>query len=121
MEHKLNKHEKINYIELPAKNIKANKDFFTKVFDWKFTDFGNEYSSFSDGIIDGGFYKSEQSSSTLNGAALIVFYSSNLEQTKEKIEKSDGKIVKDIFDFPGGKRFQFNDPNGNEFGVWSDK
>lgn len=116
----MNEHEKINYIELPAKDIQATKDFFTQVFAWKFEDFGPEYSAFSNQGIDGGFYKSDLNSSTSNGAALIVFYSNNLEATQEKIEKAKGVIVKPIFSFPGGRRFHFTEPSGNEFAVWSD-
>ncbi len=118
-DNEMNKHEKINYVEFPAKDIQATKDFFCKVFDWSFQDFGREYSAFSSQGIDGGFYKSELSSSVENGAALVVFDSENLEETKNKIEKSTGVIVKPIFTFPGGRRFHFTEPSGNEFAVWS--
>lgn len=117
----MNKHEKINYVEFPAKDIQATKEFFGEVFGWSFQDFGPEYSAFTNQGIDGGFYKAELSSSVSNGAALIVFYSQNLEATKKKIEKANGIIVKPIFAFPGGRRFHFTEPSGNEFAVWSDK
>lgn len=116
----MNEHEKINYVELPAKNLSATKDFFSTVFGWSFQDFGPEYSAFSNQGIDGGFFKSELSSSTDNGAALIVFYSNNLEATQEKVKKANGDIIKPIFTFPGGRRFHFLEPSGNEFAVWSD-
>ena len=117
----MNEHEKINYIEFPSKNIKTTKDFFKKVFGWSFVDYGPTYTAFSNEGIDGGFYQSDLSSSTENGSALIVFYSEDLEQTKLKIESAGGTINKPIFSFPGGHRFHFTDPNGNEFAVWSDK
>ncbi len=117
----MNEHEKVNYVELPTRNIQATKKFFTKVFGWSFQDFGPEYSAFSNQGIDGGFYKSEQNSSVSNGAALIVFYSNNLEATQVKIENGSGNIIKPIFSFPGGRRFHFIEPSGNEFAVWSDK
>lgn len=117
----MNKHEKINYVELPAKNLSATKAFFTQVFGWSFQDFGPEYAAFSNQGIDGGFFKSNLSSSTNNGAALIVFYSNDLESSQEKIQKNNGIIVKPIFPFPGGHRFHFTEPSGNEFAVWSDK
>lgn len=116
----MNIHEKINYVELPAKNLETIKKFFQASFDWKFTDFGSEYTAFSNEGIDGGFYKSNLVSSTKNGSALIVFYSKDLEVTLEKIKKANGEIVKNIFEFPGGRRFHFTDPNGNEYAVWSD-
>jgi len=117
----MNEHEKINYVEFPSKDIQATKHFFVQVFGWSFQDFGPEYSAFSNQGIDGGFFKSELSSSTNNGAALIVFYSQDLEATQAKIEKANGIIVKPIFSFPGGQRFHFTEPGGNEFAVWSDK
>ncbi len=116
----MNKHEKINYVEFPAKDIEAAKAFFSTVFGWSFVDYGPEYSSFSNAGLEGGFYKSDLSSSTDKGAALVVFFSQELEKTRSKIEKAGGKIIKPIFSFPGGRRFHFTDPNGNEYAVWSD-
>ena len=115
----MNKHEKINYVELPARDIEATKAFFTAAFGWSFTDYGPEYTAFSDQGVDGGFYKSDLNTSTDNGSALIIFYSKELEQTQSKIEKAGGSIIKPIFPFPGGRRFHFTDPNGNEYAVWS--
>ncbi|MTI31992.1 VOC family protein [Xanthovirga aplysinae] len=117
----MDQHEKINYVEFPATDIEATKDFFTNVFGWSFEDYGPEYTAFSNEGIDGGFFKSNLKASTENGSALIVFYSQNLEQTLSKIERAGGAIVKPVFSFPGGRRFHFGDPNGNEFAVWSDK
>jgi predicted enzyme related to lactoylglutathione lyase len=116
----MNQHEKINYVEFPAKNIKATKDFFATAFGWSFVDYGPEYSAFSNEGIDGGFFQSDLSASTENGSALIVFYSKNLEQTQIKIDGAGGSIIKPIFSFPGGRRFHFADSNGNEYAVWSD-
>ena len=116
----MNEHEKINYVELPAKDIPATKEFFTKVFGWTFQDYGPEYSAFSDQGINGGFFKSALNSSSVNGAALVVFYSKDLEKTLHKVEQDRGVVVKPIFSFPGGRRFHFTEPSGNEFAVWSD-
>ena len=117
----MHEHEKINYVEFPAKDIQASRMFFEQTFSWSFQDFGPDYITFSDQGIDGGFYKSELSSSTMNGAALIVFYSHDLQATQAKIEKANGIITKPIFSFPGGQRFHFIEPSGNEFAVWSDQ
>jgi uncharacterized protein len=112
--------DKISYVEFPAKDIEATKDFFTKAFDWSFVDYGQEYTTFSNRGINGGFFKSELSASTKTGSALIVLYSGNLEKTQTKVENAGGLIIKPIFLFPGGRRFHFSDPNGNEYAVWSD-
>ncbi len=116
----MNKHEKINYVEFPAKDIEATKTFFSQVFGWTFVDYGPEYTAFTDEGLDGGFFQSDQSVSTDNGSALIVFYSNALESTQSKIENAGGAISKPIFPFPGGRRFHFSDPSGNEYAVWSD-
>jgi len=113
-------HEKINYVEFPAKDIEAAKNFFSAAFGWSFVDYGPEYTAFSNEGIDGGFFLSDKVVSTNNGSALIVFYSNALEKTKDNIENCGGSIVKPIFSFPGGRRFHFTDPNGNEYAVWSD-
>ena len=116
----MNQHEKINYVEFPAKDISVAKEFFSKAFGWNFVDYGPDYTAFSEEGLDGGFFTSDLSSSTADGSTLIVFYSNKLESTQTKIESAGGKIIKPIFSFPGGRRFHFSDPNGNEYAVWSD-
>ncbi len=117
----MNPHEKINYLEFPSSDLAKTKHFFQQVFHWNFTAYGEEYMAFSDAGIDGGFYFAPLKSVTENGAVLVVFFSEKLEQTMEKIKLHHGKINKPIFSFPGGRRFHFIDPTGNEFAVWSDK
>lgn len=111
---------KINYIELPASDLDAVEAFYSKVFSWTFEDFGPEYRAFSDGRLDGGFYRSDLRSLADNGAALIIFYAADLEKVERSVVDAGGTIVKPIFSFPGGRRFQFVDPAGNELAVWTD-
>ncbi|MBD3413081.1 MAG: VOC family protein [Candidatus Aminicenantes bacterium] len=113
---------KINYVEFPSRDIKAAKKFFSSVFGWSFMDYGSEYTAFDkdNAGLDGGFFKSDMTPSTDKGSALVILYSRELEKTQEEIEKAGGTIVKPIFSFPGGRRFHFTDPSGNEFAVWSD-
>ena len=113
-------HEKIHYLEFPAKDLAKTKTFFAEVFSWTFTDYGPEYIAFHGAGIEGGFFKSSLTASSRAGGALVVFYSAKLEQTQTKIEKAGGKIIEPIFAFPGGRRFHFTDLNDNEFAVWSD-
>ena len=117
----MNIHEKINYVEFPAQDIPATKKFFSEAFSWIFEDFGPEYTAFSNEGIEGGFFKADMASSTSNGAALVVFYSEALEATLDKVKQAGGDIIKPVFAFPGGRRFHFSEPSGNEFAVWSDK
>lgn len=117
----MSEHEKLDYVEYPAADMEATRAFFGQVFGWDFEEFGPDYCAFSKQGLDGGFYRSELYSSTHNGSALLVFYSVDLEATRAKIENAGGRIEKPIFDFPGGRRFHFSEPSGNEFAVWSDK
>ena len=114
-------HEKLHYVELPAVNLAATKVFFQQVFGWQFDDYGPQYTAFAGEGLDGGFFQADLSSKTQHGAALLIFYSEQLEQTLKKISAAGGTIVKPIFSFPGGHRFHFTEPSGNEFAVWSDK
>ena len=116
----MNQHEKINYVELPAKDLAATKAFFQSVFGWSFTDYGPEYTAFENQGLDGGFFQADLASSTEKGAALIVFYSNQLEATLAKVEKAGGSILRPIYSFPGGRRFHFTEPSGNEFAVWGE-
>lgn len=117
----MNQHEKINYVEFPARDIPATKAFFAGAFGWNFVDYGPDYTAFSDEGLDGGFFQSELSATTERGSALIVLYSESLEVTLKRIEAAGGRIIKPIFSFPGGRRFHFVEPSGNEIAVWSDR
>ncbi len=112
---------RINYIELPAADLEKVKSFYSGLFNWEFTDYGPEYTAFSNAGMEGGFFLSDKQSRSSDGSALVVLYADDLEMEKEKIVKAGAEISVDIFSFPGGRRFQFLDPNGNELAVWSDK
>lgn len=117
----MKQHEKLNYVEFPASHPERTRAFFSEAFGWSFEEFGPDYCAFSGQGLDGGFYRSQLYSSTRNGAALLVFYSADLEATLAKVESAGGRIEKPVFDFPGGRRFHFCEPSGNEFAVWTDK
>ena len=110
---------RINYIEFLTTDMDATKKFYSELFGWEFTDYGPDYSSFSDGRMNGGFVIAEEVATV--GYPLIVLFSTDLEGIRDKVVESGGKIVKDIFEFPGGRRFHFTDPSGNELAIWSDK
>jgi len=114
---------KIDYIEFPATDIEATKRFYKGVFGWNFQDYGPDYTSFHDGRLAGGFSNVDQpagASSEKTNGPLIVIYAASLEDTYAKVTAAGGKIVREIFGFPGGRRFHFADPNGNELAVWSE-
>ena len=109
---------RVDYVEFPATNIEDTKTFYSAVFGWEFTDYGPDYTSFTDGRLGGGFMVAPSVSA---GGPLIVLYATKLEETEARIRDSGGQIVKPTFEFPGGRRFHFTDPSGNELAVWSDR
>jgi predicted enzyme related to lactoylglutathione lyase len=109
---------RVDYIEFLSTDIAETKRFYNGVFGWEFTDYGPDYTSFSDGRLAGGFSAATE---VRAGGPLVVLYSTNLEQIEAVISENGGKIVREIFEFPGGRRFHFTDPSGNELAVWSDR
>jgi len=109
---------KLDYLEMPATGgtLDSVKAFYSAAFSWTFIDYGPAYAAFSEGL-DGGFHTVAK-----EGPAkpLPVLYSENLEETLVGVESAGGRIVKPIFSFPGGRRFHFTDPAGNELAVWGD-
>lgn len=113
----MNRHHAVSYIEFGAKDLVVTKTFYTAVFGWEFVDYGPEYVAFKDpGGNEGGF----STGCETGKSPLVILYSSKLEETKAGVEQNGGKIIRDIFSFPGGRRFHFVDPNGNELAVWSE-
>ena len=111
----------INYVEFPARSLDTTKEFFSAVFGWDFTDYGPDYTAFSCSGINGGFYQSDQYARISHGSALVVLYNEQLETIRETVVEYGGIVTKDIFQFPGGRRFHFTEPSGNELAIWSDK
>jgi predicted enzyme related to lactoylglutathione lyase len=108
----------INYIEFPARDLDRTKDFYTRAFGWKFVDYGPNYASFEGAGIDGGF--TVDSNPSTSSGVLVVLYNAKLEETETRIRALGGEIVRPIFTFPGGRRFHFTDPSGNEVAIWSE-
>jgi len=108
---------RIEYVELGAPDLELVKKFYAGVFGWRFTDYGPDYASFEAGPVGGGFWREAKA----GGSPLVIMYASDLEAKYEQVKAFGGQIIKEIFSFPGGRRFQFRDPGGNELAVWSDK
>jgi predicted enzyme related to lactoylglutathione lyase len=110
--------KRIDYIEFATTDIERSKAFYSAVFGWKTQDWGPDYTSFEDGRLTGGFRPEE---TVEGGGPLVVIYTVDLEGMAAEIKANGGTIVVEIFSFPGGRRFHFKDPVGNELAVWSDK
>lgn len=115
----MHKHHALNYVEFAACDLEKTQQFFSTVFAWQFASYGPDYCAFTSQGLDGGFYRANKKSLADKGSALLVFYSDDLKTTQKTIEQAGGTINKAIFAFPGGYRFHFLEPSGNEFAVWS--
>jgi len=116
----MSKHHKVNYFEFPCQNIAKTKAFFSNAFGWEFVDYGPDYCAITGAGLDGGFFTSDKKSLTADGSTLIVLFSDNIETTHQGVIAAGGTIIQEIFEFPGGRRFHFTEPSGNEFAVWTD-
>lgn len=112
---------RVDFIEVPAKSIeslKASQSFYQSVFGWSFQQGGDDYIDTSGSGVGFGV---NADSTHRPKAPLVVLFASDLERSLERVVEAGGKITKDIFAFPGGRRFHFRDPAGNELAIWSDK
>ncbi|WP_114791366.1 hypothetical protein U0035_00505 [Niabella yanshanensis] len=109
------KHQQVQYLEFLSGDLEAAKTFYSQAFGWSFTDYGPNYTAFEGDFLDGGF----TSGTPVNGSILVILYSEDLVQTRKQVLAAGGKISQEIFEFPGGRRFHFIDPDGYELAVWS--
>ncbi|MCA9739259.1 MAG: VOC family protein [Gemmatimonadetes bacterium] len=106
---------RIDYVEFGTTDLQASKRFFADVFGWSFQDWGEEYTSFEDGRLAGGF-----TAGTPGGAPLVILYATDLDATRARVEAAGGTVMNE-HSFPGGRRFHFVEPGGNHLAVWSEK
>ncbi|MEN8184363.1 MAG: VOC family protein [Myxococcota bacterium] len=109
---------RVDYVEFAVTDVEGAKRFYGSVFGWEFIDYGPDYASFYDGRLAGGFRLEPEVTS---GGPLVVLYAVDLGEVEALVRDAGGKIVREIFEFPGGRRFHFTDPSGNELAVWSDR
>lgn len=112
----MRKDGKVDYVELPAKDLPATKAFYEAAFGWAFTDYGPEYAAFGEGL-DGGF---QADAGEVARAPLVVLYAEDLEAMEARVRAAGGQVTRPIYSFPGGRRFHFRDPAGNELAAWAE-
>ncbi len=110
---------KIVYVEFHAPDLGKTRAFFENVFGWAFTDYGPDYTAFVDGQIAGGFFRSDKRASAAEGSVMVVIFHPQLEETLRRVADHGGNITREIFSYPGGRRFHFTEPSGNELSVCS--
>jgi predicted enzyme related to lactoylglutathione lyase len=108
---------RIDYIEIPVTDPSKAREFFSSLFGWKFESWGDDYISFNDGRLTGGFCRAESPAPATG--VLVVFFTEDLERDFERVKELGATISKEIFHFPGGRRFHFVDPVGTEYAIWS--
>ena len=108
---------KIDYIEFPGEDLPATKSFYEQALGWTFTDYGPQYAAFGNGGVDGGF---NADAADRTAAPLVVLFATDLEAMLARITGASGVVTRPIFSFPGGRRFHFTDPSGNELAVFSE-
>lgn len=114
---KAGQNRRIDYIEFRTTDMAATQRFYGGVFGWTFQDYGPGYAGFNDGRLDGGFELAER---VQRGGPLVIIYASDLAAMEQQVREAGSTITREIYEFPGGRRFHFTDPSGNELAVWSD-
>jgi predicted enzyme related to lactoylglutathione lyase len=107
---------RINYVELPSKNFAASKRFYATAFGWNLTEFGPTYAATMTGDVDLGL-QGDASDASVTKAPLVVIDVDDLEHMLDAVQRAGGEITHPIFQFPGGRRFHFRDPSGNELAA----
>jgi uncharacterized protein len=112
-------HHAIDYIELMVTDLAATKEFYTAAFGWAFNDYGPEYAGIRspDGEDEVGGLNA--TTPPRLGGPLVLLYSDDLDATVSAVQAAGGRVIEGPYEFPGGRRFHFADPNGNELGVWA--
>lgn len=115
------RHHSVDYIEIQGIELDSLQDFYASAFGWTFTTYSPNYRGFHDAgdqVHEAGGIAKAESEATVK-APMAIIYSDALESSLAAVEAAGGKITRPIFSFPGGRRFEFLDPCGNSFGVWS--
>lgn len=115
----MSRHHSIDYIEIPVHDLGVAKRFYAAAFGWEFTDYGPTYSGIrgADGRETGGLVLSEE---VRPGGPLVILYSDDLESSVAAVGRAGGRVVAPPYDFPGGRRFELEDPSGHRLAVWTE-
>ncbi|MEH1168073.1 VOC family protein [Micromonospora sp. CPCC 205539] len=117
------RHHAIDYVELTVTDLDQAKRFYAEAFGWQFTDYGPDYagirSPHGDSAPEVGGLRADHE--VRAGGPLVLLFSADLDQSVQAVQAAGGQVVNGPYEFPGGRRFHFTDPSGNELGVWAEK
>ncbi len=115
-------HHAIDYIEFTVADLEQAKRFYAEAFGWRFNDYGPEYAGIrsprGESAPEVGGLRQDQE--VRAGGPFVLLYSADLDQSVEAVNEAGGRVVNGPYEFPGGRRFHFTDPSGNELGVWAE-
>lgn len=116
-----NTHHTLDYIEIPVGDLPRARAFYTAAFDWSFNDYGPTYAGIrsADGNSDVGGLSLSENHRPAIGGVFVLLYSGDLDASVNAVQSAGGRILQGPYVFPGGRRFHFADPSGNELGVWA--
>ncbi|SDG12121.1 VOC family protein [Pelagibacterium luteolum] len=107
---------RIDYVEFESEALGESRAFFQSAFGWRFTDYGPDYLGIEDAGVDGGISRAEGA----RKPPLVILYTDDIDAAESSVRGAGGVITREQFDFPGGRRFHFREPGGNELAVWSE-
>ena len=110
-------HHAIDYVEISVTDLEAAKAFYATAFGWSLVDYGPDYAGIQGSQTEMGGLKRDEE--VKGGGPLVIVYSEDLERSVDQVTAAGGTILEPIYGFPGGRRFHFADPAGNELAVWS--
>jgi predicted enzyme related to lactoylglutathione lyase len=111
-------HHAIDYVELAAPDVAAAKAFYAAAFGWTFNDYGPDYAGIRNADGDDEVGGLTAGSTASRGGVLVLVFSEDLDASVHAVEEAGGTVTSAPFDYPGGRRFHFTDPAGNELGVY---
>ena len=114
-------HHAIDYVEIAVRNLAESKAFYAAVFGWEFNDYGPAYAGIKGIEREQGGLTEEPTARANGGGPLVILYSGDLDETLAAIRKASVRVISEPYAFPGGRRFHFADPSGNELAVWSER
>lgn len=116
----MSRHHSIDYIEFPARNLSESKSFYADAFGWEFNAYGDAYAGIRGAEPDAEMGGISAAWPDNDAQPLVILFSDDLDATLETVRAAGGRIIAEPYDFPGGRRFEFEDPNGHHLAVWAE-